>query len=87
MNILLVKFMVKLWHRLQWRPINQDRGSSSSINDPGGWGRDVGLLSTVVPQASENARQTAFHSVSDVEGPGCRAATRTRQERCTVKTD
>ena len=50
-------------------------------------GRDVGLLSTAVPQASENARRSAFHSVSNLEGPACRAATRMRQERCTIKTD
>ena len=38
-----------------------------------GRGRDVVLLSTAVPQASENTRQSAFHSVSDVEGPAWRA--------------
>ena len=28
MNILLVQFMVRIWHRLQWGPIDQDGGSS-----------------------------------------------------------
>ena len=27
MNILLVKYMVKIWHKIQWEPINQDEGS------------------------------------------------------------
>ena len=43
-------------------------------------GEGGGLLSTAVPQASENARRSPFHSVSDMEGPACQAATRTRQE-------
>ena len=29
MNFLLIKFMVKVWHKLQWRSINQDGGSTT----------------------------------------------------------
>jgi hypothetical protein len=34
MNILLVKFMIKIWHRLQWVSINPD-GGSTPANDGG----------------------------------------------------
>ena len=37
MNILLVQSIVKIWHEIQWGPINQDGGSTSV---EGGTGRE-----------------------------------------------
>ena len=66
-NILSVKCLVKIYHKLQWWRINQDRGTSSSleaqINE---WGALM-LLSTVTSlmgKAGEAAKRTGPRSSS-----------------------
>ena len=36
MNILLVQSMVKIWHEIQWGPINQDGGSTFIVGSMDG---------------------------------------------------
>ena len=57
-NILLVKSLVKIWHKLQKGPTNQDRGSSldAQINE---WGALM-LLSTVTSLMGKDGEEMAY---------------------------
>ena len=58
-NILLAKYLVKIWHELQRWPINQDGGSSSLEAQINEWGTLM-LLSTVTSLMGKAGEETAY---------------------------